>query len=307
MIKKTSIASLALLLAGAPLCAQQRQAAPEPSSLAYSLFYQKAIDAHLTSKFRNAETSYIAAMAEAKKMPEGSGEYGRSVSLLALAYHMHGYPELAERFYLESLDYAEKHNLATVAYTSLGLGQLYLQGNRLSKAEPLLISGLRFAANEERNSREKYSTASAFCQLAEYYEKRGDHGNAERNYNAALGVFGNKETAFRFLVLDAELMNSYPIILYKAGEFHRKRNHSEKARGYYARALRAWANWTELDSRPALKARALDYKGRTLKAVGNKEGAEEALAGAIRLYKKLHPAKDPRIVEAGAHLAALKK
>ncbi|MCX5785734.1 MAG: tetratricopeptide repeat protein [Elusimicrobia bacterium] len=307
MRKTVKLALITIVLTGGTLAAQQQFVSPEPGKEAFYKFYNQAINAHMTSKFRDAEASYYAAMTEAVKLPGATWEYGRSSVLFATAYHIHGYLPEAERFYRESLDYNCKNNPEGCFMGISGLGRLYLQQNKLGKAGPFLEQGLILSRREEENVEEKYSTADALSALAEFNEKKGNLKNAEIFYNKAVAIFHNKETAFPFQVLDAELMDSYPIILYKTGEFYRRQGNIKAANNFYTRALRAWTNWTELDSRPALKARVLDYKGRTLKALGDRSEAAENISSALRLYKTLYRAKDYRIVEAGAQSAALKK
>jgi len=303
------LAALLLFFCCGALPAQEQFLQAEPGKEAFYALYNKALSAHTTSKFREAETAYLAAMKEAQKSPGPSWDYGRTVSLLAIAYHIHGYPQWAERFYLESLAYGEGEN-SNPAWTITsvdGLGRLYLQENKLAKAAPLLERALKIQMLDEKKSEEKYGTADLLSALAGLYEKQGKKKTAGSYYLQAVGLFKNKETAFPFRVLNAELMDSYPIILYKTGEFYRTSGDEASANYYYGRALRAWSNWSDMDSRPALKARVLDYRGRTLKALGRAAAAAGDLNDALRLYKSMYNAQDPRIAEAAAQLASIKK
>jgi len=67
------LALILVVLTGGGLAAQRQFITTGPGRKAFDAAYNRALDAHMTSKFREAETSYLAALKEAGKLPESYG------------------------------------------------------------------------------------------------------------------------------------------------------------------------------------------------------------------------------------------
>jgi tetratricopeptide (TPR) repeat protein len=299
---RTVVASVILFALAAPLPAQQ----PSPENPAFDSNYQTGMNMHLASKFKAAEKGYLKAL-EASEGKEGfPARYWRTATLLAVAYQIHGYPQYAERFYNSSAHFWLQYDQAYLGMVYGGLARIELQRKKYSRAAKFAKDALRYEAIEEARTKaaERYGSADLLSLQARICEAQGQASCAEQNYKKALALFAGKSTAFPFQVLSAELMDSYPIILYRAGAFYHQKGDDEKARALYAMALTAWGNWTGLESRPALEARVLEYKGRTLLALGRKSEGVSSLNSALSRYSGFCPAADPRITGIKALLSA---
>lgn len=277
-------------------CAVQARAEEYVSAVsgreAYYAVYNQAVTAHMASRLGEACRLYAKAAEEAGKLEGAGWEFGRAMSLMAVAYHARGMHAQAEKYYLLSMDYYRKSKMRELSVAVSGLGRLYLEQGNAQKAGPLLKEAAELAEADERENKYSapYALADAFSALAQLYERLGNKKKAETFYLAAVGLFGEAQTSFAFQVLDAEQMDSYPIILYRTGLFYVRAGKAERGAAFYARALKAFENWRNFDGRPALKARVLDYRGRTLKALGRAAEGDADAREAARLYEAVRAA-----------------
>jgi len=211
-----------------------------------------------------------------------------------VANHTRGNYKQARKYYLKSLNYCRKHKLPELGMAMSGLGRLYLDEKLPQKAGPPLKEACDLKYKDTESADALYNLADSISSLGRLNEQLGNSNKAALYYLTALKLFEGAPTAFAFKVLDAEQMDSYPIILYRTGLFYETNGEAEKGEVYYGRALAAFENWTGLDDRPALKARVLEYRGRTLKALGRGAEAEAELKESAVLYRQVRqrPGKD---------------
>ncbi|HBA60617.1 MAG TPA: hypothetical protein DCZ92_07325 [Elusimicrobia bacterium] len=277
-----------LILAGAACTAEAETfVAAQPGKEAFYKLYNQALTAHTSSRLGEACKYYAQAADMAAELDDAHWEYGRAVSLLAMAYHTRGNYAQAGKYYQLSIEYYRKYKLRELGVAVSGLGRLYLEQGQAQKAAPLLKEAAELTKADQAQGVAPYELADAYSSLARLNELLGNKKTAETYYKAAVELFKDAPVSFPFKVLDAEQMDSYPIILFRTGYFYAKNGRPESAGAYFARSLKAFENWLPLDDRPALKARVLDYRGRTLKALGRAAESEADLREAAGLYKRI--------------------
>lgn len=262
-------------------------AAVKPGLETYYGLYNKAAAAHESSRLAEAGALYARAAAEAAKLKGAEEEYGRALAMAAVAAHTRGELKTAAAYYRRALAHYRKHKLGGLNVPLSGLGRLYLDQRLPLKAGPLLKESCELQYKEVGNTVEMHTLADAITALGRLYEQLGNDGKAEIYYMTAVKLF-EKDPAFArpFRAPDAEQTDLYPIILYRAGLFYRRSGRSGDGAGYFEKALKAFEAWNALDDRPALKARVLDYRGRTLRSLGRGAEAAADLKEAERLRKQ---------------------
>lgn len=278
-----ALALLFLLPCGAP-------------AAAYSDLYNRAEEAHKAGRLAEAGALYSRAAAGALEEKGARQEYGLALTMLAVTEHTRGDLKLAEKHYRLGLAHYRRHKLGGLNVPLSGLGRLYLDRNLPLKAGPLLKESCELQYKEVGATVEIHTLADAIAAMGRLYEQLGRNDKAEVYYLTAVKLF-DKDPAFAKPLRegDAEQADSYPIILYRTGLFYRRSGKAADGAGYFARALKAFEGWPGLDDRPVLKARTLDYRSRTLRALGRSPEAEAARKEAARLYKQARQARIKRV------------
>ncbi|OGR81007.1 MAG: hypothetical protein A2X32_08680 [Elusimicrobia bacterium GWC2_64_44] len=257
--------------------------------------YNEGVDAHLHSRLGEACGAYSRAAEAALKLDDAYSkwEYARAITLRAAAHHARREYSLAEKYYLESLAYARKHGLYLGSMAQSGLGRIYLERNQPQKAGLLLKEAceLEYAeigrTSQAGVTASRDSLAAAISDLGRLNEQLGNRQKAEVYFLTAVKIFKDTAAPGALKVIDAEQMDSFAIILYRTGQFYRGGERPEAGATYYARALAAFESWRGLDGRPALKARALEYRGRTLRALGRDAEGLADLRESSALYRQV--------------------
>jgi len=261
--------------------------------------YNQGVDAHLHSRLGEACEAYSRAAAAALKLGDAPSrwEHARAITLLAAAHHARREYNLAEKYYLESLAEARKHGLRLGSMAQSGLGRIYLERKQPEKAGPLLKAACDIEYAEIGRTSQvgvtatRDSLAATISDLGRLNELLGNRQKAEVYFLTAVKIFEKATAPRAFSVIDAEQMDSFAIILYRTGQFYRGGEHPKAGDPYYARALTAFESWDGQDDRPALKARVLEFRGRTLRALGRDAEGLADLRAASELYRRLKGGK----------------
>ena len=288
----------------------------DPAKTVYNKRYDQGLAAYQKGAFARAEAHLEAALAASLRFPEGTWEHGRVMSVLATTDHVHGRLDKAERLYKASGAFHRKHYSGTIdmILPVRGLGLLYLQKGLLDDAEPLLIEGLLWETQEVLT--DPFGFADSTALMAEFSVLKGNKKEAEQFLKKAVQLYRDDPRSYSLIVIGAELMAAYPIVLYDLGEFYTKNGRREEAHPFYVRSIQAWATWREpVAKHPALLARLLDYEGRALKALYsyNRRKRERGLAAradleyAFSTYARLYGEKDTRTIAAAVALKGLPK
>ncbi|OGR80186.1 MAG: hypothetical protein A2X32_05970 [Elusimicrobia bacterium GWC2_64_44] len=248
--------------------------------------YNRAVYAQLHGRLDEACVLFAQAAAGAKKMQHGWWQEYKALVALGAAYHARRDFKLAEKYYLEGLaDYKNMHrDLGAVGLS--GLGRLYLDRGLPKKAEPLIREARDLEYKESGKRGDLTRLAAAVSDLGRLSEMLGERKKAEIYYlTAAKMLSGPQGEPPVHAGLGAEQMDSYPIILYRLGDLYQRGGNAAAGARYLAKALAAFDLWVNLEARPALKARRLEYRGYTLRALGRNAEAAAELKEAGRQYR----------------------
>lgn len=260
----------------------EEKARMEPFYIPYNL----AVTAQLEGRIGEACAEFANAVKGARKLHIYGWQESRALLSLGSAYHARRDLKQAEKYYLEGMAYFKMVKQDPGAAALSGLGRIYLDRRLPEKAGPLLKEAKAIEFRDYGKSRDLTAAAAAMSDLARLDELRGDRRGAELRYLMALKMLG-PETGPAFPSgLGAEQMDSYPIILYRLGDLYR-RDGDDAAKATFEKALKAFSLWGGAEARPALKARKLEYRSYTLRALGWAAEAAADQKEAARLYRQI--------------------
>ncbi|MDD2805432.1 MAG: hypothetical protein PHV33_07740 [Elusimicrobiales bacterium] len=248
--------------------------------------YNRAVYAQLHGRLDEACELFAQAAEGARTMQHGWSQQYTAMISLGAAYHARRDFRQAERYYLEGMaEYKIMHRELGTAGLS-GLGRLYLDRGQPKKAEPFIREARDLEYKESGKRGDLTKLAAAVSDLGRLSEMLGERKKAEIYYLTALKMLaGYQGEPPIHAGLGAEQMDSYPIILYRLGDFYQRGGDAAAGARYLAKALAAFDRWGGLEARPALKARRLEYRGYTLRALGRKAEAAAELKEAGRQYR----------------------
>lgn len=249
--------------------------------------YNSGVTAQLEGRLGDACGLFARAAEGAGKMSGGWWQKYRALLSLGSAYHARRDLKRAEQYYLEGMESFKYMSQDLGAAGLSGLGRIYLDRGLPEKAAPLLKQARELEEKESGKKGDLTALAAAMSDLARLSELRGDSRRAELHYLVALKMLGGGAGPAFPAGLGAEQMDSYPIILYRLGELYRRGGNAAAARARYEKALEAFSSWGGADARPALRARKLEYRGYTLRALGRGAEAAADQKEAFRLYRQL--------------------
>jgi len=248
--------------------------------------YNRGVYAQLHGRLDEACELFAQAAAGAKAMEHGSWQQYKALLALGAAYHARRDYRLAEKYYLDGMASHETMQRDLGALGLSGLGRLYLDRGLPKKAEPLIRVARDLEYRESGKRGDLTRLAAAVSDLGRLSEMLGERKKAEIYYLTALKLLTGLQGAPPIHAgLGAEQMDSYPIILYRLGDFYQRGGDAAAGARYLAKALAAFDLWGGLEARPALKARRLEYRGYTLRALGRKAEAAADLKEAGRQYR----------------------
>ena len=254
---------------------------------AFYIPYNLAVTAQLEGRLGDACAGFANAAKGARKLHIYGWQESRALLSLGSAYHARRDLKQAEKYYLEGMAYFKMVKQDPGAAALSGLGRIYLARGLPEKAAPLLKEAKAIEFNEYGKSSDLTAPAAAMSDLARLDELRGDRRSAELRYLMALKMLG-PETGPAFPSgLGAEQMDTYPIILYRLGELYRRGGDNAVAEANFEKALKAFSLWGGVEARPALKARKLEYRSYTLRALGRAAEAAADQKEAAGLYRQL--------------------
>ena len=254
---------------------------------AFYIPYNLAVTAQLEGRIGDACAEFANAVRGARKLHIYGWQESRALLSLGSAYHARRDLKQAEKYYLEGIAYFKMVKQDPGAAVFSGLGRIYLDRGLPEKAAPLLKEARAIEFRDYGKSRDLTAPAAAMSDLARLDELRGDRRGAELRYLMALKMLG-PETAPAFPSgLGAEQMDAYPIILYRLGDLYRRSGNDEAARASFEKALKVFSLWGGIETRPALKARKLEYRSYTLRALGWTAEAAADRKEAARLYRQI--------------------
>lgn len=254
---------------------------------AFYIPYNLAVTAHLEGRIGDACVQFANAVRGARKLHIYGWQESRALLSLGSAYHARRDLKQAEKYYLEGLAYFKMVKQDPGAAALSGLGRIYLDRGLPDKAWLLLKEARVIEFNEYAKKSDLTAPAAAISDLARLDELQGDRRGAELRYLMALKMLG-PETGPAFPSgLGAEQMDSYPIILYRLGELYRRSGNAAAAKASFEKALKGFSLWGGVETRPALKARKLEYRSYTLRALGWAAEAAADQKESARLYRQI--------------------
>ena len=249
--------------------------------------YNLAVTAQLEGRIGDACALFANAAEGAKRLHIYGWQESRALLSLGSAYHARRDLNRAEKYYLEGMAYFKMVRQDPGAAALSGLGRIYLDRGLPEKAAPLLKEARAIEFRDYGKSRDLTAPAAAMSDLARLDDLQGDRRRAELRYLMALKMLG-PETGPAFPSgLGAEQMDTYPIILYRLGELYRRGGKAAAAKACFEQALAAFSLWGGVEARPALKARKLEYRSYTLRALGRAAEAAADQKEAGRIYRQI--------------------
>lgn len=249
--------------------------------------YNLAVTAQLEGRLGDACALFANAVEGARKLNIYGWQEFRALLSLGSAYHARRDLKRAEKYYLEGMHYFKMANQELGTTGLSGLGRIYLDRGLPEKAAPLLKEARDIEFKESGKKGDLTAVAAAMSDLARLDELQGDRKKAEFRYLMALKMLGPENRPAFPAGLDAEQMDCYPIILYRLGELNRRGGDAAAARARFEKALEAFSLWSGAEARPALKARKLEYRSHTLRALGRAAEAAADQKESARLYKQV--------------------
>lgn len=248
--------------------------------------YNRAVYAQLHGRLDEACVLFAQAAEGARTMQYGWWQRNKALLALGAAYHARRDFRLAEKYYLEGMEGAKEMQRDLGAMGLSGLGRLYLDRGLPKKAEPLIKEARDLEYKESGKRGDLTRLAAAVSDMGRLSEMLGERKKAEIYYlTAAKMLAGSQSESPVHAGLGAEQMDSYPIILYRLGDLYQRGGDAEAGARYLAKALAAFDFWGNLEARPALKARKLEYRGYTLRGLGRGAEAAAELKEAGRQYR----------------------
>jgi tetratricopeptide (TPR) repeat protein len=247
--------------------------------------YNRGVYAQLHGRLDEACGLFAQSAAGAAKMQHGWWQKYRGLLALGAAYHARRDFLQAEKYYLEGMaEYKFMHrDLGAVGLS--GLGRLYLDQGLPKKAEPLIKEARDVEYKESAGKGDLTVLAAAVSDLGRLHELLGERQKAEIYYRTALKMLKGEGPPPFYSGLGAEQMDSYPIILYRLGKLYRRGGDAAASSECFNKALAAFGLWEGLEARPAVKARKLEYRAYTLRALGQRKEAAAGLKEAARQYQ----------------------
>lgn len=248
--------------------------------------YNRAVYAQVHGRLDEACVLFAQAVEGAKKMEHGWWQQYKALLALGAAYHARRDYRLAEKYYLEGMVNYKTMQRDLGAVGPSGLGRLYLDRGLPKKAEPLIKEARDLEYKESGQRGDLTRLAAAVSDLGRLSEMLGERKKAEIYFLTALKLLsGFQGEPYIHAGLGAEQMDSYPIILYRLGDFYQRGGDADAGARYLSKALASFDLWRGLEARPALKARRLEYRGYTLRGLGRNAEAAEDLKEAGRQYR----------------------